>query len=449
MWNSNRPTRRRWLSYASTIPGIIATGATSVIGDTTQPSSGPHHPGKVKSVIFYYCKGGPSQAHTFDRPKRIDDDSLHPFGFSRCGQSGLEISDLFPSLQRVADELCLIRSGYGALATHHEGGIHIFTSASKVGASLGAWMLHGLGSANPSLPGYVLLTGRTPGDKWAVDGGSVHGGARSVGTGGLPPSLQAQVIRDLETPIADLDSPLDRVRQEVWLNQLQALNQSFTSRHPELAELPARSEAFATAYRMQTAAPEAFDLAQESNQPAMRRLYGLDEPATCSTGTKLLLARRLVERGVRFIVVPSMNVPSREAGSGDWDTHTPAQVRGLMPNLAQACDQPLAGLIADLKQRSLLDSTLVIWGGEMGRGGSGHMNHNGNAFSWWMAGGGVRPGYTYGSTDDQGFTAVEKPIHVRDLHATILWMCGLDFRRLEHHGIGFDTTCQVAHELIA
>jgi arylsulfatase A-like enzyme len=121
----------------------------------------------------------------------------------------------------------------------------------------------------------------------------------------------------------------------------------------------------------------------------------------------------------------------------------------MIPNLAQACDQPLAGLITDLKQRGLLDSTLIVWGGEMGRGGAGHMNHNGSAFTWWMAGGGVKPGFAYGATDDQGFTAVDKPIHVRDLHATILWMCGLDFEQLKHNGIGFDTTCKVAHGIMA
>ena len=143
-----------------------------------------------------------------------------------------------------------------------------------------------------------------------------------------------------------------------------------------------------------------------------------------------------------------MNVPNLEGGRGDWDTHTPTQVRGMIPNLALACDQPLAGLITDLKQRGLLDQTLVVWGGEMGRGGPGHMNHNGSAFTWWMAGGGVKPGFAYGATDEQGFTAVENPIHVRDLHATILWMCGLDFSQLKHNGIGFDTTCKVAKVII-
>jgi hypothetical protein len=433
------------LTRIAAAPGIFAM-ARAWGEDKKMPL---HHAGKVKSIIFYYCKGGPAQGHTFDKPRRVADPSLHPFGFKKCGQSGLEISDVFPQLQGIADELCLIRSGYGALATHNEGGIHIFTAASKVGASLGAWVLHGLGSGNPSLPGHVLLTGRAEGDKWAIDDGAVHGGARSYGAGGLSPSLQAQVVSDLRDPVANLASPVVEAAQVRWLEELRRINAHFTARHPVVAELDSRTESYMTAHRMQTAAPEAFEMIKEVADPLMRKLYGLDPQATRSTGTKLLLARRLVERGVRFVVVPSMAVPNLEGGSGDWDTHTPTQVRGLIPNLALACDQPLAGLIMDLKQRGLLDQTLVVWGGEMGRGGSGHMNHNGNAFTWWMAGGGVKPGFAYGATDDEGFTAVENPVHVRDLHATILWMCGLDFRKLSHHGVGFDTTCKIAKDIIA
>jgi hypothetical protein len=434
-------TRRQFLITAS---GICATARAW--GESERPAL--HHRGKVKSIIFYYCKGGPAQAHTFDRPRHVADPALYPFGFKKCGQSGLEIGDVFPHLQKVADDLCLIRSGYGALATHNEGGIHIFTAASKLGASLGAWMLHGLGSGNPSLPGYVLLTGRADGDKWATSDGEVHGGARSVGAGGLPPSLQAQIVSDLQRPVANLESHMPAAVQERWLEELSAMSVDFSARHPRVAELDSRTASFLAAHRMQTAAPEAFNVSKELADPAMRKLYGLDPQPTRSTGTKLLLARRLVERGVRFVMVPSMNVPNLEGGSGDWDTHTPTQVRGMIPNLALACDQPLAGLITDLKQRGLLDSTLVIWGGEMGRGGPGHMNHNGSAFTWWMAGGGVKPGFAYGATDDQGFTAVENPVHVRDLHATILWICGLDFHQLQHNGIGFDTTCKVVHGVI-
>ena len=375
----------------------------------------------------------------------MDDPSLHPWKFRKCGQSGLEISELFPRLQTVADDLCVIRSGYGALATHHEGGLHIFTSASKLGASLGAWMVHGLGTGNPDLPAHVVLTGRVAGDKWAKSDGQIHGGARAVGAGGLPPSLQAQAVNDLAEPLANLKSQLgpDQVR---WLKELNALNAGFRARHPHFDQLKARTESFHTAHRMQSAAPEAFDLTKETKDPIQRKLYGLDPQETRSTGTKLLLARRLVERGVRFVIVPSIGVPG---GRGDWDTHTPSQLREAMPKLSVSCDQPLTGLITDLKQRGLLDQTLVIWGGEMGRGGPGHLNHNGSAFCWWMAGGGVKPGFAYGATDDQGFTAVENPIHVRDLHATILWMAGLDHRKLLHKGIGFDPLCQVAHGLLA
>jgi hypothetical protein len=437
-------SRREFLAVA---PGLVATA--SGWADELPSRPRPHRPGRVKNVIFYYCKGGPSQGHTFDKPRRVADPALHPFAFRKCGRSGLEISDLFPYLQRAADDLCIMRSGYGALATHHEGGIHIFTAASKLGASLGAWMLHGLGTGNDGLPGHVLLTGRVPGDSWAVDAGGVHGGPRAVGAGGLPPSLQAQTVQDLERPVADLDSPVGEAAQSLWLERLRALNAAHAARHPGVAELEARTQTFFSARRMQTAAPEAFDVAKEASDPLMRRLYGLDALPTRSTGTKLMLARRLVERGVRFVVVPSMSVPSREGGQGDWDTHTPTQVRGLLPNLALACDQPLAGLIADLKQRGLLEQTLVVWGGEMGRGGNGHMGHNGSAFTWWFAGGGARGGLAFGATDEQGFTAVEKPLHVRDLHATILWACGLDVRALSYNGVGFDSACKVEPELFA
>ena len=440
-------TRRQVLSSIAAAPGIVATGSLWADDNIVAEKSLPlHHPGKVKSIIFYYCKGGPSQAHTFDKPRHVDDPSLYPWDFKKSGQSGLEISELFPRLQNMADDLCLIRSGYGAVASHAEAGLYIFTGASKLGASLGAWMLHGLGSGNPNLPGHVLLTGRAEGDKWAVSNGEVHGGARSVGAGGLPPALQAQTVTDLQRPIANLDSPISGQAQKRWLAELSALNAGFAARHSPVAALDARTESFHAAHRMQTAAPEAFDFATDAANPAIRKLYGLDPQETRSTGTKLLLARRLVERGVRFILVPSVGVPG---GRGDWDTHTPTQVRGALPKLALARDQPLAGLITDLKERGLLEQTLVVWGGEMGRGGPGHMNHNGSAFTWWMAGGGVRPGFAYGATDEQGFTAVENPVHVRDLHATILWMCGLDYRKLTHNGIGFDTTCKVAKGIIA
>lgn len=431
--------RRRFLKTSS---GILATAAAW--GESTAAEL--HHPGTVKSIIFYYCKGGPSQAHTFDKPQKVSDSSLYPWSFSRCGQSGLEICDLFPCLQQHADDLCVIRSGYGAVASHNEAGIHIFTGASEARASLGAWMLHGLGTGNPDLPGHVLLTGRVEGDKWAKSDGSIHGGARSVSAGALPPSLQAQLVSSLEEPIGNLASPFTPEAQTRWLRRLGALNSEFEKRHPDVAELRARHQAFMTAQRMQSAAPEAFDLSRETADPAVRALYGLDPQETRSTGTKLLLARRLVERGVRFILVPSIGVPG---GRGDWDTHTPAQTHEAIPKLALSCDRPLAGLIADLRQRGLLASTLIVWGGEMGRGGPGHMNHNGNAFCWWMAGGGVKHGLAYGATDEQGFNAVEHPVHVRDLHATILWLCGLDHRKLQHNGIGFDSTCRVAHDIIA
>ena len=440
--------RRQFLKQISAGSGIVAT--TSGWGAEAARSTKLHHPGKVKSVIFYYCRGGPAQGHTFDKPEKVLDPELHPFQFQPSGQSGLEISELFPELQKVADDLCIIRSGYGAKATHAEGGQHIFSGTSALKASLGAWLLYGLGTGNANLPGHVVLTGRVPGDNWAKSDGAIHGGARSIGAGGLPPSLQAQVIRDLKNPIENLTSPLDSAAtQQRWLSELAELNAHFSGRHPDVAELNSRTHSFRTAYRMQSAAPEAFDLSKEVENPSIRKRYGLDPLPTRSTGTKLLLARRLAERGVRFITVPSMTVPSLSGGQGDWDTHTAAQLRGVTPNLCQACDHPLAGLITDLKERGLLEQTLVIWGGEMGRGDKGFLNHNGDGFTWWMAGGGVKAGTAYGATDELGFTAVENPVHVRDFHATILWMAGLDYRQLKFNGIGLEESCKVAKGIIS
>jgi hypothetical protein len=440
--------RRQFLHRLAVLSGITATGACWADEDGLAATPHVlHHPAKIKSVIFYYCNGGPAQSHTFDPPRRVLDESLHPYTFKKCGQSGLEISEVFPHLQQSADDLCLIRSGYGAKATHNEGGRYIFTGSNSLGASLGAWMLHGMGSGNPSLPGFVVLNGRAPGDKWALSDGNVLGGARSYGAGGLPPSLQAQLVRNLDKPIANLDGFSSDDNQRCFLDQLSAFNAGFSERHPHVADLGARNESFEIAYRMQSAAPEAFDLSVELSKTAIRKRYGIDPQPTRSTGTKLLLARRLVERGVRFVLVPSMKVPSLEGGAVNWDTHTATNVRGGIPNLARACDQPLAGLIADLKERDLLKTTLVVWGGEMGRGGKGNMNHNGNAFTWWMAGGPVPGGTVYGATDELGTTAVENPIHVRDLHATILWMCGLDHKQLKFNGSGLDDACKVATEL--
>lgn len=435
-----KATRREFLTRMA-----LAGGITATTGGWAAPVGGAlHHPGKVKSVIFYYCRGGPAQGHTFDPPSKVMEPDLHPFKFEPCGQSGLEISELFPQLQTLADDLCLVRSGYGAKATHNEGGQYIFTGSNSLKASLGAWMLYGLGSGNSSLPGYVMLSGRSPGDNWALDDGQVHGGARAIGAGGLPPSMQAQVVRDLKRPIENLKGNFSPGAQTRWLDELAHLNAGFSQRHPNVPELDSRMESFRIAQRMQTAAPEAFDLSAELKNSQMRQYYGLGPLETRSTGTKLLLARRLAERGVRFIMVPSMRVPNLEGGSVDWDTHTPTTVTGGIPNLCRACDLPLAGLIRDLEERGLLDQTLVIWGGEMGRGGKGFMNHNGKAFTWMMAGGGVKGGQAYGATDELGMTAVEKPVHVRDLHATILWLCGLDFRQLKFNGMGLDDTCKVA-----
>jgi uncharacterized protein (DUF1501 family) len=276
---------------------------------------------------------------------------------------------------------------------------------------MGAWVTYGLGTANNNLPTFVILT----------DAGEVIGGAKNWSSGFLPATYQGTLFRREGAPILDLAPPkaIGNEQQRGRLDLLQALNRHYGDKRPDDTELEARLESYELAYRMQSAAPEAVDLSRESE--ATRKLYGMDDEATAKFGANCLLARRLVERGVRFVELYS------GSGSG-WDAHT-----DLDKNHGRRCqetDVPIAGLLTDLKARGLLDSTLVVWGGEFGRTpfnekGNGR-DHNPWGFSIWMAGGGIRKGHVIGRTDDIGLRAVERPVHVHDIHATILWCLGLD-----------------------
>ena len=399
----------------------------------------PHFAGKAKRVIFLFMTGGPSQLETFD-PKpalskydgqpipdsfkaeglqlqfmKASDGKLmaSPFPFAKHGQSGLEISSLFPQLAKHADELAVIRS------CHHESFIPgpalglMHTGSTLLGhPSAGAWVTYGLGSATDNLPAFMVMT----------DGGFRAGPAVSYGSGFLPAIYQGTVLRAEGTPISNL-TPTRAGEQRTVLDTLNRWNGRFAADRPDDSRLAAQLANYELAYRMQTAAPDLIAIADES--AATRELYGVDKEPTAKFGRMCLLARRMAERGVRFI----------QLYNNDWDGHGEC-AQNHAANAART-DQPIAALLADLKQRGLLESTLVVWAGEFGRTpvmqGANGRDHSPYGFSVWMAGGGVRGGQAIGATDELGFRAVENKVHVHDLHATMLAALGFDHEKLTYH----------------
>jgi uncharacterized protein (DUF1501 family) len=406
----------------------------------------PHFPGRAKSVIFLMMAGGPSQMETLD-PKPVLDKLAgqrlpESFGkipaqftdvtkelllgcrlsFRTCGQAGIPISEAFPHLQKHADQLAVLRSCYHDAFNHSPAQYVLTTGMSRLGyPSLGAWITYGLGSESDNLPAMVVMM---------ENDGRVKGGTPLWGNGFLPAIYQGSPIQTGGTPILYVNRPADMTEASQrrtldmaqWLNRRHAAQVSAASR-----ELDSRIAAYELAYRMQTAAPEAVDIGKET--AATRKNYGLEDEVTRSFGTRCLIARRLVERGVRFVQVIS--------GSGDakdWDHHDDAYEGTLRQ--ARKVDQPIAALLADLKARGKLDETLVVWTGEFGRtptsqGGKGR-DHNPNGFSMWMAGGGIQGGKIIGATDELGLRAVEDKLHMHDVHATILSLLGLDHRKLTY-----------------
>ena len=395
----------------------------------------PHHAPRAKSVIFLFMGGGPSQVDLFDpKPKladhtkipiklpRITRDSTpncrpSPFRFQQHGESGTWFSELMPNLSRHADDLCIVRSVY-CDQIEHSGAIRQMTTGDGVlpRPSVGAWSLYGLGSENDSLPGFVSISRQSN-----LAGKVIHGSSF------LPAAFEGTSIPDVKKPIANLAMPVAREIQATRLAAIRRLADVYRRRREDDSRLDARLAAYELAFRMQTRAPEAFDLSRESR--ATQDLYGLGQKDTDEYGRQCLLARRLVERGVRFVVA---NVDNQ------WDAH--GNVRDHEKTSRQT-DRPVAALIADLKSRGLLDQTLVVWGGEFGRtptGQGGGRDHHPYGFTMWLAGGGVRGGMTYGSTDEFGFFAVEDKVHVHDLHATMLHLIGLDHEALTFRYSGRD-----------
>jgi hypothetical protein len=398
----------------------------------------PHHSARAKSVILLFMDGGPSQLDLFDpKPRLVSDNGkplpfekpklartttenlfAPPFKFKKCGQSGIEVSELLPQLGSCIDDVCVVRSLWADNINHPNACLQMMTGEQIFSRpSLGSWVLYGLGSANRSLPGFVAVC--TGGQDAALWGPSF-----------LPAAYQGTRIADLKRPIANLGNPrLPAERQRKQLDLLNRLNDMHHQERAEDSRLDARIQSFELAFRMQMEAPDAFNV--DAEPMAVQRLYGVGELGTDAFGRQCLLARRLVERGVRFVQLIS---------PVNWDHHT--GIRTALPANCAATDRPIAGLLKDLKARGLLDETLVVWGGEFGRTpvaqkGDGR-DHHPFGFTMWVAGGGVKGGMVHGATDEFGWYAVEDKVHVHDLHATILHLLGIDHERLTYRYSGRD-----------
>ncbi|MDE0127698.1 MAG: DUF1501 domain-containing protein [Bryobacterales bacterium] len=426
------------LTGSGLLPSASATGRGSLAARE------PHHAPRARSVIWLFMEGGPSHIDLFDPKPELERlaGQLTPPSFKlpvtsatgshrmpivpslrkwrQHGEGGLWVSDWYPHVAQHADDLAVVRSCW-ADGLNHVGATRQMNTGSILAGrpSLGAWATYGLGAGNEELPAFVVLT----------DDKVVRGGPTNWGAGFLPASYQGTHFRSDGPPVLDLRPPsgVTDSRQRSRLDLLQVLNRHHAGRLPADSELDARIEAYELAYRMQSAAPAAVDVDKETE--ATKRLYGLDEKETARFGTNCLLARRLVERGVRFIEV--------YCGSGSgWDGH--AKLEANHTKWCKASDKPISGLLTDLKSRGLLDETLVVWGGEFGRTPFSDTNsrkaapedygrdHNPWGFTMWLAGAGIQGGRTIGSTDEIGFRARENPCHVHDVHATILHLLGLN-----------------------
>jgi len=406
-----------------------------------------HFPPRARNVIFLYMDGGPSQVDTFDPKPRLTQEHGQPFkmkmeptqfnnngntlgspwAFRRYGRSGLPVSDLFPHVGQCADDLCVIRSMVSNFSEHTNANYFLHTGLGLVGRpSMGAWASYGLGSENQNLPGFVVLNG----------GLIPPGGLENFGSGFLPATFQGSVFRAAAQPVANI-RPTE-ARPDLQAHKLALLRKLDAGVLESIGhddQLESAIANYELAFRMQSAVPELMEISGESE--ATRQLYGLDAgfQHTRTFGLQCLIARRLVERGVRFI---ELTCPAQ--GGDRWDQHS--SLKTGHENNARAVDQPIAGLLRDLKARGLLDQTLVVWAGEFGRTpfaqGTDGRDHNPFGFSIWMAGGGVKGGVVHGATDEFGSAAVSDKVHVHDLHATILHCLGFDHKKLTYRYNGRD-----------
>ena len=414
---------------------LLAGQARAATTDLAPAAS--HRPAKAKSVICLFQHGGPSQMDLFDpkpaltkyhgQPYPGGDLEVHftnqagnvlgsPFKFAPAGQCGMELCELLPHTAGIADEITLVRS-MNTESVDHESALRLIHSGKFLAGmpTWGSWVTYALGTENHNLPAYVVLSD---------PGGLPVDGTRNWTAGWLPALYQGTPFGAGKSPVLNLQTP-DCLPTEARRNQLQflqRLNREHLERHPENTELAARLANFETAARMQTAVPDVLDISRESAET--QALYGLDDPATREYGTRCLVARRLVEQGVRFVQIFLSSQP--------WDTHS--KNAESLKGLCAKTDKPSAALVQDLKRRGLLDDTIVLWTGEFGRlpisQGSDGRDHNRRGFSLWLAGGGFKRGYVHGATDDFGYEAIDKVVTVHDFHATLLAALGLDHHRL-------------------
>lgn len=463
-----RSTRRAMLRNTAcgfgqvALSGLLAGSEGKSLGsgrDESKPL--PHFGARAKRAIFLFMWGGPSHVDIFDPKPRLNTDdgkpispqavvtdksSLgnalgSPFRFAQHGEGGVWISELFPHLAREADRLCVIRSMHTEGNAHGEALLRLHTGqANLVRPSVGAWLSYGLGSENDNLPAYVTISPPRG-----------HGGVQNYGSAFLPTRHQGTAIGSAETPIAKArvanlgNSRLDRNLQREQLDLIQALNQNHLNDVASDQGVEGLIANYELAFRMQTAIPQIMNLDSETRET--QELYGVGTEPTDNFGRQCLLARKFAEEGVRYIQVST---------DYTWDHHK--NVKGGLVGESAKVDRPIAGLLTDLDRRGLLDETLVVWGAEFGRtpmveNGDGR-NHHPQAFTMWMAGGGVKGGFTYGATDDYGYRPTVNPVHMHDLHATLMHGLGIDHTRLtyRHAGRDFrltDVAGNVVHEIWA
>jgi hypothetical protein len=439
--------------------GFGAFALAALLGDRTiaadraplaaRPS---HYRPRARNVIFLFMDGGPSQVDTFDPKPRLDREHgqpikvrveptqfnnvgtvfKSPWKFRQYGQSGIWVSDLFPHVARCVDDLAVIRSMVSNFSEHTTANYFFHSGHGQQGRpSMGAWVSYGLGSESQDLPGFVVLnSGMIP-----------PGGLDCFTSGFLPATYQGSLFRRGAEPVADLrPAEASPALQHGKLDLIRKLDQAVVQRLGSDDQLESAIANYELAFRMQTAVPGLMDLGGESR--ATRQLYGLDDVHTETFGHQCLVARRLIERGVRFVELLCPKV------EGDrWDQHS--GLKAGHENNARATDKPIAGLLTDLKARGLLDETLVLWGGEFGRTpmaqGSDGRDHNPFGFTVWLAGGGVKGGSVYGATDDYGYHVIENKVEVHDLHATMLHLLGMDHKRLTHRFGGRDMRLTDVH----
>ena len=397
----------------------------------------PHFPARAKRVIFACMRGGPSHVDTFDyKPALKRDDGKttsetgkrkllqSPWKFKQHGQSGIPISSLFPHVAKHADSLCVLNGMYADVPSHPECFLQLHTGSFQfVRPSMGAWVSYGLGTENENLPGFITIS---PPSK--------VGGAQNYGSAFLPAFYQGTRIGTFGQSLKDVsldniaNQKLSPTQQRKQLDLIQGMNHDLKKRRAHNQQIDGVIESYELAFRMQSAVPQVMDIGNETQ--ATLDAYGIDQKNTDNFGRQCLMARRYAEAGVRFIEITHAN----------WDQHS--NLKGKLESNCTAVDQPLAALLNDLKQRGMLEDTLVVWGGEFGRTPhvkkSDGRDHNSSGFSFWMAGGGVKGGLRYGATDEHGISAVENRVHFHDLHATLLHLLGLDHERLTYNYAGRD-----------